>query len=179
MSCKNVSIPGSTGRLWISGENTQGRGIHIMRYWSLPRRVAQVCLAICYLVAITPHASATQQTIPLNVSLDDVLSVNATVTVLQSQITNGQLTLTATISGTAVVNGISATVSSQPLTVTASATCKGGSGTLILTTSSIQLSLSKWPDGDGRPANAYRDCLLRQNTDHDRYGKPRQSDALR
>jgi hypothetical protein len=113
-----------------------------MRYWFLLRRVAQVCLAICYLVAITPHASATQQTIPLNLSLDNVLSINATVTVLQSQITNGQLTLTATISGTAVVNGISATVSSQPLTVTATATCKAGSGTLILTTSTIQLSLS-------------------------------------
>jgi len=101
---------------------------------------AQIFAVLSLLFVFSTGVSA--QTIPLNVSLDNVLSVDATVTIQQSTILNGQLSLTATVSGTAVVNGVSASVATQPITVTASTTCKSGTGTLTLTTSSIVLDLS-------------------------------------
>jgi hypothetical protein len=78
----------------------------------------------------------------LNVSLDKAVAVNATVTVAQPSIQNGQLVITGSISGSATVKGISATIPTQSIRLTASASCKAGTGTLTLSTSPLTVSLS-------------------------------------
>jgi len=104
---------------------------------------AHLIVAVVLLITGAPvQAVAQQQTIPLHLALDTILRLDATVTVLTSQIQSGQLQLTATVSGTATVNGTTATVMSQPIAITASVTCRGGSGTLTLSTSEIRLNLS-------------------------------------
>jgi hypothetical protein len=93
-------------------------------------------------VAPSRIANQTLQTISLNVDLSDSLSVNASVAVQTLTVANNQATITGSISGTAVINGDSATISSQPITLVVTATCKAGTGTLTLNTSQITLSLS-------------------------------------
>jgi hypothetical protein len=114
----------------------------------LHRPVALLLLIalISLVVPASADAAATRASgslkIPLNVSLGNLLSLNATVTVSNLSISNGTLTVNGSLSGTAAVNGTSATVSSHAFTLTAQATCNGTSGTLTLTTSPITLALS-------------------------------------
>jgi hypothetical protein len=98
------------------------------------------------LVAVTSLllsvSAARGQTIPLNLELDNTVVVAATVTVQNATIQNGRLTVTGSVAGTAVVLGTEANIPAQDITVTATAACKGGTGTLVLTTTQIGLNLA-------------------------------------
>jgi hypothetical protein len=92
--------------------------------------------------AATLGTSAASQTIALNLSLDDAASVDATVTVTNVLPANGTATISGTVKGNVTIAGISGTIAEQPITLTATATCKAGAGSLTLTTSPINASLS-------------------------------------
>lgn len=113
-----------------------------MRYtvrWLVTAIMALVC-AVTGLAVSSGPASA--QTVPVNVTLDDAATVNAALDVSNVSIVNGQAVLTGTLSGTVSIAGVSGTIPSQSFTLTASATCKSGTGTLTLTTSPITATLS-------------------------------------
>jgi hypothetical protein len=123
----------------------------------LHRPVALLLLigAISLLVPLRTDAAATRAstslTIPLKVSLGNSESVNATVTASNLSISNGTLTVNGSLSGTATMNGTSATLSSDAFTLTAQATCNGTTGTLTLTTSAIAVALSIGLTGQLQP----------------------------
>jgi hypothetical protein len=98
-------------------------------------------LAMAFVAALAARTVAAQ-TIPLNLSAGSALSLSASITVEQVVIQNGQLGITASASGNATLNGITATIGVQPLAVTASVACRFGSGTLALSTSPIVIHLS-------------------------------------
>jgi hypothetical protein len=113
-----------------------------LRHVSMLVLIALVGMLTPQSLSASPTQQTTAQTIPLAISLDNLVSIDATVTVQQAAVQSGKLIVTASVSGTANVRGISATIVSQPITLTVAATCKGGTGTLTLTTSQIKLSLS-------------------------------------
>lgn len=92
------------------------------------------------LSATTAHAQS-GLTIPLNLSLSNLVSVNTTVTVEQAAIENGQLIVTASVEGTATITGITASVGTQPVTVKVSTKCKNNNARLVLETSEIVATL--------------------------------------
>ena len=99
-----------------------------------------VTIAVASFAAVVTPAGS--QTIPLSLSLDDAASVNATVTVQEVSIANGLVTITGTVEGRVTIAGVSGTIATQSVTVTALATCKAGTGTLTLTTTPITATLS-------------------------------------
>jgi hypothetical protein len=103
--------------------------------------VALVAAVAAFAAGAVP-ATSTAQTIPLTVALDDAATVNATLSVSNVSIVNGQAVITGTLSGTVTIAGISGTIPSQSFTLTAAATCMGQTGTLTLTTSPITATLS-------------------------------------
>jgi len=110
--------------------------------------VALVAVVAAFTTVVGPATStAAAQTIPLNLKLDDAAAVDATVSVANVSIVNGQAVITGTISGTVTIAGVSGTIPSQPFTLTAAATCKSGTGTLTLTTSPITTTLSNGTQG--------------------------------
>jgi YbbR domain-containing protein len=106
-------------------------------------RSAFVCAAaVCLFTIVTPRSALAQTvTIPLNLSLDNLVTVNATLTVDAAAIQAGQLVVSATASGSVTLNGTTAIIAAQPFTVTASTTCKAGTGTLTLTTTTLNATL--------------------------------------
>jgi hypothetical protein len=123
----------------------------------LHRPVALLLLIapISLLVPLRTDAAAirasTSLTIPLNVSLGNSESVNATITASNLSISNGTLTVNGSLSGTATINGTSATLSSDAFTLTAQATCNGTTGTLTLTTTPIAVALAIGLTGQLQP----------------------------
>jgi hypothetical protein len=97
---------------------------------------------VVFVLTALPVAAEAQQSIPLDVNLGDAASLSATVTVEQGSVQNGQLVLTGSVSGSATIRGISATIDPQAITVAASATCHRGTATLTLNTSTINARLS-------------------------------------
>lgn len=98
-----------------------------------------------------PTRASSSLTIPISVSLGSSGSVNATVTASTLSISQGTLTVNGSLSGTATLNGTSATLSSDAFTLTAQATCNGTTGTLTLTTSPIPVALSIGLTGQLQP----------------------------
>jgi hypothetical protein len=106
------------------------------------RSPSAFALAACLLTLLIPRSSAAQMvTIPLNLSLNNLVTINAMLSVDTAAIQDGQLVISATASGSVTLNGTTAIISAQPFTVTASATCKAGTGTLTLTTSTLNATL--------------------------------------
>jgi hypothetical protein len=100
-------------------------------------------LSACILTIVTPRSAPAQSvTIPLNLSIDNLLTVEAALSVDTAAIQNGQLVVNATASGSVTLNGTTAIIAAQPFTLTASATCKAGTGTLTLTTSTLTATLA-------------------------------------
>lgn len=95
------------------------------------RMLRQLVPVAALVLALVLPGHARAQTIPLEVSLDGAISVDAVVTIDQASIQNGQLVVTGSVSGSATVAGISATVSGS-VTLTATASCSGGTGRLVL-----------------------------------------------
>jgi hypothetical protein len=106
-------------------------------------RSSFACAGMVCLLTIASSRSADAQsvTIPLNLSLDNLVTVNATLSVDTAVIQAGQLVVSATASGSVTLNGTTAIIAAQPFTLTASATCKAGTGTVTLTTSTLTATL--------------------------------------
>jgi hypothetical protein len=102
-------------------------------------------LALCVLLAAalvgpsSPVASAEET---LDLALGEKVAVDAAVTVTETTVESGTLILSGSVDDTATVLGRTATIETQPVTVTADTSCKGGSGTLVLTTTELSASLS-------------------------------------
>ena len=107
------------------------------------RRSPFACaVAVCLLTIVSPRsASAQSVTIPLNLSLDNLVTIDAMLSVDAAAIQAGQLVISATASGSVTLNGTTAILAVQPFTLTASATCKAGTGTVTLTTSALDATL--------------------------------------
>jgi hypothetical protein len=116
------------------------RVLLIERCFCLMSRMA--IAAVVLAVTALPLAAQAQQSFPLDVNVGDAGFVSATVVVEHGSSQNRQLLLTASVSGSATIRGISATIASQPITVTASATCHAGTATLTLNTSTIDTRLA-------------------------------------
>jgi hypothetical protein len=113
--------------------------------------IAPISLLVPLRTDAAPTRASTSLTIPISVSLGNSGSVNATVTASTLSISQGTLTVNGSLSGTATLNGTSATLSSDAFTLTAQATCNGTTGTLTLTTSPIPVALSIGLTGQLQP----------------------------
>ena len=89
-------------------------------------------------------AAARAQTIPLDLNLGDLGVVDATVTVQQASSDAGQLLVSGTVTGTAILRGLAATIQPQPVTLKVGAVA----ATLTVTTNALVAALS-----DGTTAN--------------------------
>jgi YbbR domain-containing protein len=99
-------------------------------------------VAACLLTIVTARSAVAQTvTIPLNLSLDNLVTINATLSVDAAAIQAGQLVVSATASGSVTLNGTTAIVAAQPFTLTASTACKAGTGTLTVTTTTLVATL--------------------------------------
>ena len=113
--------------------------------------IAPISLLVPLRTDAAPIRASTALTIPISVSLGNAESVNATVTASTLSISQGTLTVNGSLSGTATLNGTSATLSSDAFTLTVQATCNGTTGTLTLTTSPIAVALSIGLTGQLQP----------------------------
>jgi hypothetical protein len=97
---------------------------------------------VCLIAGFLARPAAAQTlTIPLNLALDNLVTVNATLSVDAAAIQGGQLVISATASGSVTLNGTTAVIAVQPFTLTAATTCKAGTGTVTLTTSALDATL--------------------------------------
>jgi hypothetical protein len=91
--------------------------------------------------AAQPAASASGDTITLDLALSEAVELDATVAVTEASVESGKLVVEGTIEGTATVLGATATIPSQPFTLVATATCRAGKGTLTLETTQLEATL--------------------------------------
>ena len=98
--------------------------------------------AVVFTLTALPLAAQAQQSFPLDVNVGDAGFVSATVTVEHGSSQNSQLLLTASVSGSATIRGISGTIAPQSITAAASATYHAGTATLTLNTSTINIRLA-------------------------------------
>ena len=106
------------------------------------RSVHAHALAACALVLLMSRPAAAQAvTIPLNLSVDNLVTINASLSVDVAAIQAGELVIDATASGSVILNGTTAIIDVQPFRLTAAATCKAGTGTLMLTTTALNVTL--------------------------------------
>src|SRR5215217_2735441 len=75
------------------------------------RSVVTTAAACALIIAVPNRANAL--TIPLNITLDDLIAVNATLTVDVAVVQTGSLVISASAAGSATLNGISATIDAQ------------------------------------------------------------------
>lgn len=106
------------------------------------RLLAMFVLLLAALAGPTSPAASAADTLMLDLALGDDIAVDADVTISQATVQNGVLVLTGSVAGTVTALGRSATLKTQPVTVTADTACKAGTGTLTLTTTQLKASLS-------------------------------------
>ena len=86
-------------------------------------------------------AMAISETVELDLSLADTLHLDATLSDVDASVQDDALVASGILAGTATLLGESVDIAAQSFTLTASTSCKGGSGTLILSTSQIEGTL--------------------------------------
>jgi uncharacterized surface anchored protein len=113
-----------------------------MKFRALTIALAAATAVLLGVLPTSPQAaSATSQTIDLDLTLSDAVTLDATVTADNVVVEDDTVTVSGSLEGTATVLGESVTIDAQPFTLTAATTCRRGTGTLTLDTSEIDATV--------------------------------------
>lgn len=122
-----------------------------MKVWSVAL-VGVLTLVLGGALNAASPASASADEIMLDLALSDAVELEATVTVTELTVDGGDLVVEGSIEGEATILGATAVIDTQPVTVEAETACKGGSGTLTLSTSQLDATLDEGTTATVDPA---------------------------
>jgi Fe-S-cluster formation regulator IscX/YfhJ len=113
-----------------------------MKFRALTIALAAATAVLLGVLPTSPQAaSATSQTIDLDLTLSDAVTLDATVTADKVVVEDDTVTVSGSLEGVATVLGKSVTIDAQPFTLTAATTCRRGTGTLSLDTTEIDATV--------------------------------------